>query len=61
MIQNIVNLILTVLVFAVATYGLHWICIKFALPQPVLWICGVALLIVVLLYLSGQIRLPLFR
>jgi len=61
MIQNIINIILTVVIFAVAAWGLHWICIKFQLPQPVLWICGVALLIVVLLYLSGEIRLPLFR
>lgn len=58
MINQIVTLLVYVLVFAIAAYGLWWVCQKFALPQPVLCICGVLLLIVILLALSGQIALP---
>lgn len=37
---------------------LIYVCVKFQLPQPVMWICGVLLLIVILLALSGQVVLP---
>lgn len=58
MIAQVITLLIYVLVFAIAAYGLWWVCQKFTLPQPVLWICGVLLLIVILLALSGELTLP---
>jgi hypothetical protein len=55
----IINLIIIVMLFSIAAYGLYWICIKFELPKPVLWICGALLIIVILLFLSGGIHLPM--
>jgi hypothetical protein len=57
---QLINLIIAIVIFAIAAYGLYWINIKFELPKPVLWICGALLIIVVLLYISGQIHLPGF-
>lgn len=50
--DQLIQLIICVVVFAVAGYGLWWICTKFQLPQPVLWICRAVLLIVILIFLS---------
>lgn len=55
--QQLIQLIIYIVVFAIAAYGLYWICVKFSLPQPVLWICGAILLIIILLFLAGQIGL----
>ena len=58
MIIQIITLLVYVLLFAIAAYGLWWVCQKFELPKPVRWICGVLLLIVILLALSGELTLP---
>lgn len=55
---QLINLIVAVVIFAIAAYALYLINIKFELPKPVLWICGALLIIVILLWLSGQIHLP---
>lgn len=53
--EQLIQLIVIV-IFAVVGYGLTWwVCTKFALPQPVLWICGAILLIIILLFLSRQL------
>ena len=52
--DQLIQLIIYVVIFAIVAYGLYWICTKFGLPQPVLWICGAILLIIVLLFLSHQ-------
>jgi len=54
----LINLIILVLIFCIAAYGAFWICAKAGLPQPVLWIVGVIFLIVILLFISGQIHAP---
>lgn len=36
-------------------YGLYWVCVKFQLPQPVMWICGAILLIIILLFVSREL------
>lgn len=61
MIPEIISIIVAIMVFAIAAYGLYWVCQKFELPKPVLWICGALLIIVILLYLSGQVHLPGYR
>ena len=53
--EQLSQLIVYIVIFAVVGYGLWWVCTKFALPQPVLWICGAILLIIILLFLSRQL------
>jgi len=53
--DQLIQLIIYIVIFAVVAYGLWYICTKFALPQPVLWICGAILLIIVLVFLSHQL------
>ncbi len=47
-----INLIIWVLIFTAAGWGMYTTCIKFKLPDPVLWICGGILLIAVLVFLK---------
>jgi hypothetical protein len=54
-VEQLIQLIVYIVIFAVVGYGLWWVCTKFALPQPVLWICGAILLIIILLFLSRQL------
>lgn len=53
--EQLIQLIIYIVIFAVVGYGLWWVCQKFALPQPVVWICGAILLIVILLFVSRQL------
>lgn len=53
--EPLISVIIYVILFAVAAYGLHWICTTFGMPQPIVWICGGILLIVLLLFLSRQL------
>ncbi len=54
--EQAIWLIIYIMLFAIAAYGLHWVCTTFGLPQPVLWICGVLLLIVILVFINGQLN-----
>jgi hypothetical protein len=53
--DQLIQLIIYVVIFAIVGYGLWWVCVKFSLPQPVLWICGAILLIVILLFVSREL------
>lgn len=53
--DQLIQLLIVVVIFAVIAYGLWWVCTKFALPQPVLWIVGAILLIFLLLFISRQL------
>ena len=55
MLQQLIQLLIWIIVFAIAAYGLYWICVKFNLPQPVMWICGGILLIVILIFIAAQV------
>lgn len=60
--EQLIQLIIYLVIFAIIGYGLFWVCTKFGLPQPVLWICGAILLIIILLFASrfvgpGEFRL----
>jgi Kef-type K+ transport system membrane component KefB len=39
----LINFLIYIVIFAIVAYGLYWICTKFGLPQPVLWLCGAIL------------------
>ncbi len=53
--EQLIQLIVYLVIFAIVAYGLYWVCVKFGLPQPVMWICGALLLIIILLFVSGQL------
>lgn len=59
--NQLISLLVTVLIFAIAAYAIHWVCDNFAMPPPVKWICGGILLIVLIYWLVGGARpmLPL--
>ena len=53
--QLLINFLIYIVIFAIVAWGLYYICTKFALPQPVLWLCGAILLIIILVFLAGQL------
>ena len=55
MIPQIIQIIIWIIIFCVVVYGLKWVCANFGLPQPVLWICGALLLIILLLFVANQV------
>lgn len=53
--QVLISLLIWIVLFAIVAYGLYWVCTKFGLPQPILWICGAILLIFILIFVAGQL------
>jgi hypothetical protein len=55
MIGQLIEVLVYVLFFALVAFGMYWVCTHFfpTFP-PALWICGVVLLIMILLFVSGQ-------
>ena len=53
--EQLIQLLIYIVIFAVVGYGLWWVCVKFGLPQPVMWICGAVLLIIILLFVSRSL------
>ncbi len=53
--EQLIAVLIAIVIFAVVAYGLYWICTKF-FPNfpPALWICGVVLLIMILVFASNQ-------
>ena len=51
---DLISLLVAVIVFAVVAYGVYWVCTKFGMPQPVLWLCGGILLIILLLFIAQR-------
>jgi hypothetical protein len=44
------NLIVSIVIFAILACGIYYVCRYFELPKPVLWVSGVILLLVLLYY-----------
>ncbi len=59
MVNQAISLLLNGLFFCLVAWGLFFACDKGKLPTPAYWICGVFLIIVVLLFASGQLPLPI--
>jgi hypothetical protein len=55
MVDQLIQLLILVVIFAIVGCGLYYVCKKFELPQPVLWICGAILLIIILVFVSRQL------
>jgi hypothetical protein len=51
----LIQLIIYIVIFAAVAYGLWVICVKFGVPQPITWIVGAILLIILLLFVSHQL------
>lgn len=56
--DQLITLLIYIVIFAIFAYGLYWVCVKFSLPQPVMWICGALLLIIILYFLARQLGAP---
>ncbi len=56
MVDQLIQILVFVLVFALFAWALYWVCTHF-FPgfTPALWICGVVLLILLLLAVTGQV------
>lgn len=52
--EQLITLLIYVLIFAIVAFGLKWVCDSFAMPPPVLWICGGILLIILLIFVAGR-------
>lgn len=53
--MDVINLLISVILFCVVAYGVWWVCVRFGMPAPVLWLCGAVLLIVLILFLARQL------
>jgi hypothetical protein len=53
--NQLIQLLVYVIIFGIVAYGLWWVCAKFGLPQPVVWIVGGILLIILLLFIATQL------
>lgn len=52
--MDVISLLVSLIIFAVVAYGVWWVCVKFGMPPPVLWLAGGILLIIMLYYLARQ-------
>jgi hypothetical protein len=50
----LLQLLVMVVLFAIAAYGLSWLCSTFHMPEPVLWIVGAILIIILLGFLLDK-------
>ncbi len=59
MATQLIQILIYAVIFAVIAYGLYWVCTHFfpSFP-PALWICGAILLIILLLFIAGQVGSP---
>jgi H+/Cl- antiporter ClcA len=55
MVEQLIWLIFYAIIFGAIGYGAWWLCVKFSMPQPILWIVGGILLIILLLFLARQL------
>ena len=55
MAESLIALLIAAIIFCVIAYAMWWVCSHF-FPQfpPAMWICGAILLIILLLWVSGQ-------
>ena len=57
----LMQLMVAVVVFSIIAVGLWFLCKKFELPQPVLWICGAILILILFAYLIDHTGLYHFH
>lgn len=52
---TLISFVFYAVVFASVAYGLWWVCQKFGMPQPVVWIVGAFLLILLLVFIGNHV------
>lgn len=53
MVGQLIQFLIMVLIFGVIAYGLHWVCVQYGVPRPIMWIVGVILLIILLVFAAN--------
>lgn len=56
MIISIIWLVIYISLFCCIAWGGNWIIVTYQLPRPVLWIFGVLLLIILLLFIGNEVN-----
>lgn len=59
--ETLVSMLVVMIIFACIAYALWWICTRFALSPPVLWLVGGILLIFLLLYAARVLGVSSIR
>lgn len=54
----LINLLILVVLFFVLVYLIYWVCTRFKMPDPVFWLVGAILLIMILVFVSGHSGVP---
>ena len=55
MVASLISWLVAGLFFAILGWALYFVCVKFKAPDPVYWICGVALILILLAWATGQV------
>lgn len=55
MIDQIIVLIVYIILFAIVAWGLNWVVVSYNLPQPIRWLVGGLLLVILLLFLAHHL------
>lgn len=53
--ETLINLLILAVIFAIVAYAAWWVCVRFAMPAPIIWIVGAVLLIALLIFASRQV------
>ncbi len=53
--DQLIQFLIYLVIFCIVAAGLYWVCVKFQLPQPVMWLCGAILLIILLVFVAGRL------
>ncbi len=51
--DQLIYLLVVMAFFAAIAWGLFTVCVKFGMPQPILWICGAILLVILLVFAAN--------
>ena len=57
----LLSLLVAVVIFAIAVWGLKWLCDAFGMPAPVRWIVGAILIVILLAFVLDRTGLYHFH
>ena len=55
--NTLIQLFIFGIIFCAVATGIWWLCVKFGAPQPVQWIAGAVLILILLIFLAQQVGL----
>jgi hypothetical protein len=59
--DQLISLLVMVIIFGIIGYGLWLLCTKFSMPQPVFWLVGAILILILLGFLLDRTGLYHFH